>query len=90
MKVECTRGFGKVEDPETGEEIDVQEPFETDQETFERLDEYYPGFRVIEQGESEAGEDYPTNGDGEPLCVGKEDGQCSRTVDESGGVCWQH
>lgn len=34
--------------------------------------------------------DYPTNDDGEPLCVGKEDGQCSRTVDEPGSVCWQH
>jgi hypothetical protein len=34
--------------------------------------------------------EYPTNDDGEPLCDGKEDGQCSRTVDELGGSCWQH
>lgn len=33
---------------------------------------------------------YPSNNDGEPLCTGKEDGQCTRTVDEPGGVCWQH
>lgn len=33
---------------------------------------------------------FPTNEDGEPLCVGKEDGQCSRVVDEPGGTCWQH
>jgi len=34
--------------------------------------------------------DYPTNDEGEPLCVGKEDGQCGRTVDTLGGSCWQH
>lgn len=34
--------------------------------------------------------DYPTNEDGEPLCVGKEDGQCSRVVEEADGTCWQH
>jgi len=35
-------------------------------------------------------EEVPTNDEGEPLCVGKDDGQCSRTVDEPGEVCWQH
>jgi len=35
-------------------------------------------------------EKVPTNDDGEPLCVGKDDGQCSRTVDEPGETCWQH
>jgi hypothetical protein len=34
--------------------------------------------------------DYPTTDEGDPLCVGKDDGQCSRTVDAPGGVCWQH
>lgn len=33
---------------------------------------------------------YPTNDDGEPLCTGKDEGQCSRVVDEPGGTCWQH
>jgi len=53
MKVECTRGFGIVEHPDTGEEINVEDPFETDAETFAALDEAYPGFRVIED-DSEA------------------------------------
>lgn len=28
--------------------------------------------------------------DSEYLCSGKEDGQCSRTVENPGDVCWQH
>lgn len=52
MKVECTRGFGLVENPLTGEEINVEEPFETDRETYEALTDAYPGFRVIEAGDS--------------------------------------
>jgi hypothetical protein len=35
-------------------------------------------------------DDHPTNDDGEPLCTGKEDGQCSRTVETPGDACWQH
>lgn len=35
-------------------------------------------------------DDHPSNDDGEPLCTGKADGQCSRTVDDPGGTCWQH
>lgn len=35
-------------------------------------------------------DEYPTNEEGEYLCVGKESGQCGRTVDEAGGKCWQH
>ena len=35
-------------------------------------------------------QDYPTNDDGEPLCTGMDDGQCSRTVAEPGGTCFQH
>lgn len=42
---------------------------------------------VDEDGEAH---DYPTNEEGEPLCTGMDDGQCSRTVDEPGATCWQH
>ena len=99
MKVNCTRGFGIVEHPETGEKINVEEPFETDRETFELLNDAYPGFEVVDDSDTTEGdesedtdnaEDYPTNEDGEPLCVGKDDGQCSRVVEEPGGNCWQH
>jgi len=34
--------------------------------------------------------DYPTNEDDDPLCTGKDDGQCGNTVDELGGTCWHH
>lgn len=44
----------------------------------------------VSETDTEGVDDYPTNDDGEPLCTGKEDGQCNRTVDEPGGICWQH
>jgi len=34
--------------------------------------------------------EHPTNDAGDPLCVGKESGQCNRTVGEPGDTCWQH
>lgn len=39
---------------------------------------------------SESEPTYPTNDDGDPLCTGKDDGQCGNTVDELGGTCWHH
>jgi hypothetical protein len=54
MKVICERGFGFVEDPKTGEDINVQSAFETDRETFERLEAEYPGFKILEGGESDS------------------------------------
>jgi len=62
MKIECTRGFGLVEHPDTGEEINVEEPFETDRETYEALADAYPGFRVIEAGDDDSD---PEGSDGE-------------------------
>jgi len=74
MIVECTRGFGLVEHPETGEDIDVQEPFKTDQETFELLKDAYPSFRVVEE-------------DTDPQCGVN---GCTRTVSTPEETCWQH
>ena len=57
------------------------------------LSEAYSRVELVSVDDSPSEElpaDYPTNEDGEPLCVGKDDGQCSRTVDEPNGVCWQH
>lgn len=56
MKVICTRGFGIVAHPETGEEINVEEPFETDRETYEALDAAYPGFEVVDSDPEPKGE----------------------------------
>jgi hypothetical protein len=75
MKVKTTRGFGKVTDPRTGDELSVEEPFETDRETFEALAERYPGFVIVE-------EDEPP-----PTCGYN---GCSRTVDSPEDHCWQH
>jgi len=44
----------------------------------------------LREQKAEGADDYPTNDEGKPLCVGKEEGQCERTVDEPNGVCWQH
>jgi len=74
MIVECTRGFGLVENPETGEQINVEEPFETDAETFELLKDTYPGFRIVEE-------------DTEPQCGVN---GCTRTVATPEDTCWQH
>lgn len=57
------------------------EPAQRESETV-RLEADNEGVREVS--------DYPTNEAGEPLCVGKDDGQCSRVVDEPGSVCWQH
>ncbi len=89
MKVECTRGFGLVEHPDTGEEINVEEAFETDRETYEALADAYPGFCVVEDGndgdnpKGEGGEDTDT----EPTCGVN---GCGRTVDSPEDTCWQH
>jgi len=89
MKIECTRGFGLVEHPDTGEEINVVDPFETDRETYEALTDAYPGFRVIEDGDSgrDSGGKDGENTDTEPTCGVN---GCGRTVDTPEDTCWQH
>lgn len=82
MIVECTRGFGRVEDPRTGEEIDVQEPFETDRATFEALQARYPGFVAVNTPDKDA-----ETTDAEPAVCGTEmtDGSiCQRPAGECG------
>jgi len=51
-KARCTRGFGIITDPETGEEINVEDEFETTKEQFERLDAAYSGMEIIESDDS--------------------------------------
>jgi len=54
------------------------------------VDAYPAKIRFVDSSDGESTAEYPTNDDGEPLCVGKDDGQCSRVVDEAGLSCWQH
>jgi len=89
MKAKCTRGFGKVEDPATGEEYNVESEFEVSRAVFNRLQDAYPGFEAVssdetsdtEQAETETFRCGVEKSDGEP---------CGRAVDSASGVCWQH
>lgn len=81
MIIKCTRGFGLVEHPETGEQINVEEEFETDRETFELLNDSYPGFEIVAESED-------TGGDSEDIVCGVND--CSRSVESPDDTCWQH
>lgn len=86
MKGRCTRGFGKVEDPKTGEEIVVEGVFEVDEATFERLEATYSGMERVESGDDSANE--PADEESEEFRCGVND--CSRTVDTADATCWQH
>lgn len=87
MKAKTTRGFHSVEHPETGETIIVEEPFETDRETFELLQAEYSGFVEVEDSAENT-----TEPPDELVCgVELEDGgRCRRSVEESDATCWQH
>lgn len=81
MIVESTRGFGKVKNPLTGDDIDVQDPFETDRETFEALDKRYPGFQIVSESDNPKG----SGGEDDPEICGTEmtDGsECERPAGE--------
>jgi len=84
MKIRCTRGFGLVEGPD-GNNINIEQPVTVSEQVGEYLLSEYPGMEVVEDEPAQ-----PTNEDGDPLCVGKEDGQCNRVVEEPGDTCWQH
>lgn len=96
MIVETTRGFYSVEHPETGETIRVDEPFETDRETFELLRGEYSGFRVVEDGSTSGNTQGSRVEDGGVESGTSEDdytcgvNDCSRSVDSLEDVCWQH
>lgn len=80
VTVECSRGFGIVKHPESGEPINVEESFTTTRETFEVLDEAYPGFRIV-------AEDAEPEESGDPECGVN---GCGRSVGGPEETCWQH
>jgi len=52
MKAICTRGFGIITDPETGEEINVEDEFEVSEVVFERLKAEYSGIEAVSSDDS--------------------------------------
>jgi len=85
--------IGAVGDPETGERVQLSD--DVSPAVADRLAAHYHYLSVVEDSGSgvtstDSNQEYPTNDDGEPLCTGKDDGQCGRTVDEPFGECWQH
>lgn len=95
MKAKCTRGFGRVEDPQTGEEITVEGVFDVSETVFERLDDAYPGMeRVNDRDEAGATDTEDTDtaeehsSETETFRCGVND--CSREVDNPDATCWQH
>jgi len=77
---------------ETLREIETNRYEEPDGEFLELIAEKRNTLRVLTCREAQppASSSYNTNDEDEPLCNGKDDGQCSRVVDEPGDACWQH
>jgi len=91
MKGKCTRGFGLIEDPETGDEINVEDEFTVSEEVFERLKANYPGIEAVSQNETQTDTETSTETESpetETFRCGVNG--CSRDVDSPEGVCWQH
>jgi len=60
MKGKCTRGFGIITDPETGDEINVEGTFEVSEPVFQRLRETYPGVeQVVDPPDESVKDDLP-------------------------------
>lgn len=89
MKGKCSRGFGIITDPETGDEINVEDTFEVEQEVFDRLKANYPGIEAVSSGDGSGGsEGESTDTEREEYVCGVNG--CSRTVDSESATCWQH
>ena len=89
MKIECSRGFGKVEGPD-GEEINTEDTFEVDSETGEYILNNYPGMEVVEDdSETVEEEENPTPEPEETTFRCGVNG-CSRNVESEDATCWQH
>jgi len=77
---------------ETLREVETNRYEEPDGEFLELIAEKRNTLRVLtrREGKTPASSSYNTNEEGEPLCNGKDGGQCGRVVDEPGNACWQH
>jgi len=91
MKGRCTRGFGLIEDLETGEEINVEDEFEVSEAVFNRLQAEYPGIEPVSQDDNQTDAKTPAETESpetETFRCGVND--CSRKVSGPNAVCWQH
>lgn len=89
MKGKCTRGFGVLTDPETGDEINVEDTFEVEEEVFNRLKANYPGIEAVDSGDESGGseaEEAPVEPEEYTCGVNG----CSREVESESATCWQH
>lgn len=74
-------GYAEIHDPDRAEDL-----VRTTKVEYADIDEN----PTPNSDENSSSEEYPTNEDGEPLCDGKDDGQCNRVVKIPGTSCWQH
>lgn len=77
-EVSCTRGFGKITDPQTGTEYSVERDttVEVADDVAERLKNSYPGI-VLADADPPDDAECGVNG-------------CSRAVADPDATCWQH
>jgi len=93
-EVKCTRGFGEIQDPETGDSYNVEHDntVEVSAKVAQRLKEAHSGIVVSEVASSPSesggstGED--TDAEEEAYNCGVND--CSRSVESEDATCWQH
>jgi len=98
MKARCTRGFGKIEDPQDGTVYNVERDtvIEVSDAVFKRLDETYPGMEAVtdaEPGGAEAETTEEHSAETETFACGVEKANgdpCSREVESETATCWQH
>ena len=92
-EVKCTRGFGEIQDPETGDSYNVEHDntVEVSAKVAQRLKEAHSGIVVSEvaSSPSESGDATGEDTDTEKEYTCGVNG-CSRTVDGPEETCWQH
>ncbi len=74
-RLECSRGWGKVYDPETDRDVSIGEDIDPD--VAERMADRYGPITVLESEDNDESHECGVNG-------------CSRTVDDPEATCWQH
>lgn len=79
-RLECSRGWGAVADPETGDDVSLAETVPDDVAL--RLADHYTPITAVDLGDEpdeDAADDYSCGVNG-----------CSRDVDAPDDTCWQH
>lgn len=89
-RLECSRGWGAVRDPETGRDISLSDDTEVDDDVARRLADRYQYVTAVIDDSDDADDDADTDDedDGDELRCGVNG--CSREVDSPDAACWQH